>query len=127
YPGGGGNNQSQPSDLRLAVRNAPACPKLIALPPADPGAEAILYRPSLHCHLARRSDLGGFGPAPAKHCSRRDLIGATHSALWRESQTAAHSQVPGHGFSGRLPRLLPRAWGPASFPALGGDRAQAAL
>ena len=38
--------------VRLAVRVAPAGAEFAALPPPDPGAEAVLHRPRLHCPVA---------------------------------------------------------------------------
>ena len=68
-------------------RNAPAGAEPAALPPPDPGAEAVLHPAQLHRPAARRQNLRPRRPAAAQHRPRRHRAGADRR--WSSAPSAA--------------------------------------
>ena len=83
--------QADAHGLRLAVGAAPAGRQPAALPPADPGAQAVLRRPRVHGAAARRPDRDRARPAGAEHRARRDPARAAASRVRRGAAAAARA------------------------------------
>ena len=132
----------QPRRVRLALGDAAARPEPAALPPADPGAQAVLRRAAVHGAAARRPHADGRRPAAAEHRARRDRAGAALARSTGPSGGGCGScKMRGAQFRGGyhdfvdpraagcdvFPRLVaaehrarrsPRAGSPAAMPAL---------
>ena len=85
--------QADARRLRLAVGAAAAGRQPAALPPPDPGAQAVLRRPQLHGAAARRHDGRRSRPAGAEHRARRHPAGAAQPGVRRRAAAAARGQV----------------------------------
>ena len=101
---------------RLAVGDAPARPEPAALPPADPGPQAVLHRPGVHGVPARRPDVRGGRPAAPEHRPRGREPGAARRpstapsgggcasrSSGGRSTAAATTTSSSQGRAGRLP------------------------
>ncbi len=98
----GGRRSDQPvlHRVRFAVGAAAAGRQRVALPPADPGAQAVLRGARVHRHPARRHD--GVGPrlAGAEHRPCRHPAGAAQPRVRDGSAAAARREVPRRWRSG---------------------------
>ncbi len=113
-PRRGRAGQAEAGRHRLALRDAAAGPEPAPLPPADPGAEAVLHRPGLHGPAPRRPDVRVDGPAAPEHRPRRAEPRAALAGVRRRAAAAPGREAPRPAVPGRLPRLRHRAGRPAT-------------
>ena len=106
---------------RQPVGAAPAGAEPAALPPPDPGAQALLRQAQLHRARARRPLRGARRPAAPLHRARRGLAGADHQRFRRRAAAAPGREDAGPALQRRLSRLHYREGRPAglSAPRLG--------
>ncbi len=78
------SDRSVASGARLPVRAAPAGTELIAISTADPGAQAVLRRPSLHGAAARR---------PNRRGPDMQLQSIAHGVIGLDLQAPAYGQT----------------------------------
>ena len=116
-------SQAGPRRARQPVGDPPAGAELAALPPADPGAEALLRPARRHRPDARRPHHRHAGQDRAQRRPRRDPAGGAGARLRRRAPAAARHQVSRPGLPRRLSTTSPsrpaacassRAWSPPS-------------
>ena len=79
---------------RQPVGDPPAGAELAALPPPDPGAEALFRAAQLDRDAARRPHHRNDRPRGAQHRAQRDPSRPAGADLWRRAAPAARRQVP---------------------------------
>ena len=94
--------QAQARRDRQPVGDSSVGPELVALSPADPGAQALLRPEQLHRDPARRSHHRDHRSGGPQHRSQRHSSRPAGADLWRRAPPPAHHQVPRPGLRRRL-------------------------